>query len=313
MHRAVEAADTAAVLRAIFANRDRFCVHDPLPAGASLSDEGAANHTRLCPSFERQGLEVFVFGQSSLDRRLPRPARFPARQTLEACQAIARHHRLDPDAALFIQQNPAAIDAGVFHNDVICVGNAGFLLWHEEAFADGEAAIDRIRAAWQRRFPDSELCTWRVGADQLSLEDAVNSYLFNSQLLTLPGGRMLLLCPSEVSSIPAARRCAEAILAGDNPVTEVRYVNLRESMDNGGGPACLRLRVVLTEDELAAVHPGVLFTPELARRLEAWIQRHYREELRPEDLRDPRLADEITVAFEDLAAVLDLPRELFGL
>lgn len=312
LHRSVEAPETLAILRQIFCDNDRFCVHPPLPSGVALADEGAANHTRLCRAFDQPGLEVFVFGKSMFDKSLPVPARFPARQTLEASQAIARRHQLRNQATLFVQQEPIAIDAGVFHNDVISVGTANMLLVHEKSFLGGPQAIDHIKSAGHKIL-DESLYVWCATESQLSLHDAVNSYLFNSQLLARPDGKMTLLCPADVQENEAARKCAEDIVARENPVDEVRFIDLRQSMNNGGGPACLRLRIVMTEDELAHIHQSVLFDDKLYEALRDWVNRNYREELAADDLRDPALLDEVDVAFQELTEILKLPSHLFRL
>ena len=84
-------------------------------------------------------------------------------------------------------------------------------------------------------------------------------------------------------------------------------------MNNGGGPACLRLRVVLTVEQQQAVHQGVLFSESLYARLKDWVNQHYRDELAPDDLRDPALIDEVSGAFEHLSRILGLPLSVFGM
>ena len=77
-------------------------------------------------------------------------------------------------------------------------------------------------------------------------------------------------------------------------------------MRNGGGPACLRLRVVLTERELSAMHQGVLLTDQLSERLVKWVHTHYRDRLAPDDLKDPNLLRESREALNDLTGILGL-------
>jgi succinylarginine dihydrolase len=321
-HRTLEVPQTAAVLRQIFRG-PRFAHHDPLPASPPIGDEGAANHTRLCREYGQPGIELFVSGRRGLASSVAgvahaaRPGsttpatesttpatelshRYPARQTLEASQAIARLHGLDPGRTLFIQQNPEAIDAGVFHNDVISVGNRDVLLCHEKAFVDQPAVL----AALRRTFADvcgGELRVIEVTEKQVSLADAVRSYLFNSQLLSRPDGEMALLVPAESMDTPSAR----AYLAEQREFG-VHVADLRQSMRNGGGPACLRLRVVLTDEERADVSPGVWWTPALHERLCDWVNRHYRETLSPDDLADPRLIQESRAAISELETILGL-------
>ena len=253
-----------------------FAHHPPLPCAAHFSDEGAANHTRLCRAYDEPGLEIFVFGRVAFDPSIVGPREFPARQTLEASQAIARNHQLDPKRVLFVQQSPAAIDAGAFHNDVVAVGNRNVLLHHDRAFT--------------KPWPDEQ---WKCyPAKNISLAGAVGSYIFNSQLLTLPDGTMTLVAPAECRNDPSVLEYIDSLVSGDTEIKSVHYVNVRQSMQNGGGPACLRLRIVLTDDELKRTHQHVLLTDALCATLQAWIEKHYRESIAPRDLADPKLLDE---------------------
>lgn len=305
LHRSLEADETTRILRAIFANENEFTVHDPLPSAVALSDEGAANHTRLCDKHGNAGIEIFVYGSDPLNPLAPKPEKFPARQTRLAAESSARRHQLDPAVTLHWQQNPVAIDAGVFHNDVISVGNQNVLLCHECAFVDQTRRLTELRSLFGSKF-DAQLYVIEFSNAELPLADAVRSYLFNSQLVTRPDGNMTLICPIECSEIESARRCTERILQEPNPVDDVRFLNLRQSMNNGGGPACLRLRVVLTESQVGQIHPGVVLTDRLASELEVWIQRHYRETLSPVDLVDPNLLVESWDAIDDLSRILGL-------
>ena len=307
LHRSLEPMATERALRLIFADERRFVVHAPLPATLAFSDEGAANHTRLCAAFGEPGVEVFTFGSDPFARAGPAPRRFPARQARPASEAVARRHGLSPARAVFVQQHPDAIDAGVFHNDVIAVGHQHVLLYHEMAFVDTPMAVEAIAAAFSAcTCGEAALRPIAVTAEQAPLTDAVASYLFNSQLLTLPEGRMAMICPVECRERAAAARLLDELVAGDNPIAALHFVDLRQSMHNGGGPACLRLRVVLTDDEIAAVQPGVMWSPRLHQALLDWINRHYRDELTPADLADPRLIDESRAALDELTRILGL-------
>jgi succinylarginine dihydrolase len=302
-HRALEPPATAAVLGRIFPDPTRFAHHAPLPAALPFADEGAANQMRLCSSHGEPGIEVFVFGREAE----PRPGgRHPARQSLAASEAVARLHGLTADKTLFLRQSDAAIDAGVFHNDVIAVANEHVLLVHERAYADGPAALDALRAAYARACGGG-LVVIEVPEREVSLAAAVASYLFNSQLVTLPSGGMALVCPSECREQAATSRWLDGLVATGGPITAVHPADVRQSMRNGGGPACLRLRVVLTPAELAAVHPGVLATPARLDALEAWVRRHYRDRLTVADLADPALVTESQRALDELTGILDLP------
>jgi succinylarginine dihydrolase len=306
LHRSIEAAATARVLCDVFGDPAHFVVHAPLPASATLSDEGAANHARLCAGYGRPGLELFVYGREATRRSADTPSAFPARQTREACEAIARRHRLDAERAILVQQSPAAIDAGVFHNDVIGVANLHVLLCHAQAYVD-QTRVMELLAERFAQICGGALAVVEIPASLMSLQEAVASYLFNSQLVTAPDGTMTLLCPRECHDQPAARAAIRYIVDGDNPIEHVHYFDLRQSMHNGGGPACLRLRVVLTEPQARAMHQGIVYTDELGDQLEAWVQRHYRDELRPADLFDPHLPLEVDKALAELSGLLNLP------
>ena len=302
-HRSLEPQTTGTVLRAVFDDPERFVHHPPLEAVAALGDEGAANHVRLAPSHGEAGIELFVFGRSA--DRVTAPTRFPARQTKEASQSVARLHGLAAGRTVFAQQNPAAVDRGAFHNDVVSVGNENVLLYHEEAFADSRGLVSELSSRFAS-LGRGELVPLTVTAEELSLDEAVKTYLFNSQIVTLPDGTMSLIAPAECAESKAARAVIDRVLAQGTPLRSVRYVSVRQSMSNGGGPACLRLRVVLTDAELVRVKPGVLLTDALYESLTAWVRRHYRDRLTADDLADLKLLDESRAALDELTELLGL-------
>lgn len=302
LHRAGEHEQTARTLRALFADPRHFVVHDALPSTPAFGDEGAANHTRLCREHGAAGVQMFVHGRAEFNGA-PAPRRYPARQTLEASQAVARLHRLDPRHTLHVRQNPDVIDLGVFHNDVIAVGNGNVLFYHGQAFADELATLIQLRQALAG--VGAELVMLRVDPAEVSVADAVASYLFNSQLLTKADGKMALLIPHECRENPAVARYLEGLRGG--VIDELIEFDLRQSMRNGGGPACLRLRVVLNAAEAGALHPGVVMTEALYQTLVAWVGRHYRDRIEAADLADPALAREIQGALEELSRILQLP------
>ena len=145
----------------------------------------------------------------------------------------------------------------------------------------------------------------QVSEQELSVEDAVSSYLFNSQLLGRSDGKMMLLCPNECQQNEAARAVTEKIVEDENPIEQVLFMDLRQSMNNGGGPACLRLRVTLNQQEEQKMHQGIVFNQALDHKLVDWVERHYREQLAPGDLSDPNLITECQVAFDELESILD--------
>jgi succinylarginine dihydrolase len=302
LHRAGEHEQTARTLRALFADPRHFVVHDALPSTPAFGDEGAANHTRLCREHGAAGVQMFVHGRAEFGGA-PGPQRYPARQTLEASQAVARLHRLDARRTLHVRQNPHVIDLGVFHNDVIAVGNGNVLFYHGDAFADEVATLIALRQALAG--VDTELVVLRVDAGEVSVADAVASYLFNSQLLTKADGKMALLVPHECRENPAVAGYLDGLRGG--VIDELIEFDLRQSMRNGGGPACLRLRVVLNAAEASALHPGVVMTEALYQTLVGWVGRHYRDRLEAADLADLALAREIQAALEELSRILELP------
>ena len=305
LHRAFEHAQSARSLRAIFKDEQHFAVHDALPSTPAFGDEGAANHTRLGANHGAPSVELFVYGRVEFDPSAPSPKRYPARQTLEASQAVARLHGLDAKRTVYVQQNPEVIDQGVFHNDVIAVGNGNVLFYHEQAFADEENSLSQLRRAVAAT--GAELQALRVDTGQVPIADAVSSYLFNSQLLTKEGEKMALVIPQECQENRAVSRYLEGLVAGGGPIDELIHFDLRQSMRNGGGPACLRLRVALTETEARAMHQGVIMTETLYHRLVQWVEKHYRDHLEPGDLADPQLALEVHAALEELTIILNLP------
>jgi succinylarginine dihydrolase len=305
-HRSLEPKQTAANLRTIFAGPS-FFHHDPvLP---QFGDEGAANHSRLAASHGSLGLELFAFGGAVLqDAGFIKPKKFPARQTIEACHVVRTTHLLDDSRALVIPQNPDAVDAGVFHNDVVAVANENVFLLHERAYHDQPAVLGRIRAAWPLVSGGAPLHVIEISEAEVSLEDAIRSYFFNSQLVTLSPGKMAMICPEECRETGSVKRTIDGLIAsGKTPIREVHYFDVRESMQNGGGPACLRLRVALTEAEIADVHPGTWLTPERETALAEWIGKHYRDKLVFDDLGDPRLFLEVQAAMDALERVLGFP------
>lgn len=305
LHRSEEHVQATRTLRAIFGNSEHFMVHEPLPSVPAFADEGAANHTRFAASHGAAGVEFFVYGRVEFDPSAPAPKKYPARQTLEASQAIARLHGLDPARTVFASQNPDVIDQGVFHNDVIAVGNGNVLFYHEQAFADEGGTLDALRRALA--VAGTELHPVRVASSQVAVGDAVASYLFNSQLLSKADGRMALVVPHECRENAAVADYLAGLLAGRGPIDELIEFDLRQSMRNGGGPACLRLRVALTDAEAAAMHQGVIMTEALYAQLVAWVERHYRDRIETQDLMDPQLALECAAALEELTRILGLP------
>ncbi|MDQ0433165.1 MULTISPECIES: N-succinylarginine dihydrolase [Pantoea] len=298
-HRAIEAPETAWLLRSIFRDDRHFAVHDALPQVAMFGDEGAANHNRLGGAWGERGVQLFVYGRDS-SHEGKAPQRYPARQTREASEAVARLHQLSPESVLYAQQNPAVIDQGVFHNDVIAVSNQQMLFCHQHAFVNQPELLAQLRS----RVPG--FVALEVPENRVSVKDAVETYLFNSQLLSRPDGTMMLVLPEESRQHPGVWRYLCEQVEADTPLKALKVFDLRESMYNGGGPACLRLRVVLTPQEQQAVNPAVLMNDRLFSTLNNWVDRHYRDRLTQADLVDPQLLREGRDALDELTKLLDL-------
>lgn len=304
-HRSIEHPATSRILRAMFANDGHFAHHAALPSCPQMGDEGAANHTRFCGSYGEAGVEFFVFGASGFDLQAPAPKHFPARQTLEASRAVARLHGLSEAGTVFAQQNPEVIDAGVFHNDVIAVGNGNVLFCHEQAFLNPTKVYKELR----EKFAATSIKPFvivEVSTADVSVADAVSSYLFNSQLLTRADGMMALVVPEECRTNARVWAYLQKLLTLKTPIQELLIFDLRESMRNGGGPACLRLRVELNAHEAAAVNPAVLMSDGLYAQLNGWVERHYRDRLAEADLADPQLLIECRTALDELSVILKL-------
>jgi succinylarginine dihydrolase len=287
LHRGQEWRDTQAQLKLAFADEQYFAVHDAVPA--SYGDEGAANHMRLCESHDAPGVEVFVYGRPG--------GRFPARQHEQASRAVARLHGLVPARTVFLEQNPEAISAGAFHNDVVAVANGRVLFTHALAFADQAGAYKTIRAA----FPALEVV--EVPEDAVSLAEAIRTYLFNAQLLTLPSGEMALVVPSECQESVSVWQWCQQMLASNGPIRQVIPVDVKQSMANGGGPACLRLRVVA---DPATVDPRFLLDEAKAEQMEAVIAEHWPETIAPAQIGDAGLVEHVRAARRALLEALDL-------
>jgi succinylarginine dihydrolase len=288
-HRSHEWPGTLAQLEVAFGDAEAFAVHGPVPP--AFGDEGAANHMRLAAAHGEAGVELFVYGISG--------GAFPARQHLEASRAIARRHALDPERTLFVEQSPDAIAAGAFHNDVVAVANERVLFAHEKAFADKAPVVERCA----RLVPGFEYV--EVADADVPLADAIRSYLFNAQLVSPPDGAMTLVVPSECRETPTVWRWLDRHLAGNGPIRRIEVVDVRESMANGGGPACLRLRVVA---DPAMVDPRFLVDEARLDRIGAILTAHWPEQIDSDALQSPALLRDVERARAALLESLDLAR-----
>jgi succinylarginine dihydrolase len=288
MHRAFEAEHTWRRLRQVFVDPRHFAVHPPLPHGRHFSDEGAANHMRLAESHAARGINVFVHGEE-------RGGRFPERQSLRASQAAARFGGLTGETAAYVTQSSEAIQAGAFHNDVVAVANETLLLAHPQAFDGRDALFATLRA----RVPGFTV----FETEGVSLAEAVGTYLFNSQLVNLPSGGMALILPAEArASAPVWREVQRMLDVG--VIAEAVVVDVRESMRNGGGPACLRLRVPVSDDARAGINPAYLLDERRWEALAGLVEARWPETIAAADITDPALWAEARAAYAALEELI---------
>jgi succinylarginine dihydrolase len=305
-HRSFEHITTGKILHKIFNNTTLFSCHGALPSGEYFADEGAANHTRFCKEYGDIGVHLFVYGKYRFKPSALEPVKYPARQSFEATEAIIRQHHLIHDRVILAQQSPLAIDAGIFHNDVISVGNKQVFFYHEKAFVGTDTIIQEIDEK-VKEFCDTSMIFIRVSENDIPLEEVVKTYLFNSQLVSVEDNLMAMIAPIECQQHDNVRNFLEKLTKDpNNPIKTIHYLNLKESMNNGGGPACLRLRVVLNQHEVRAIHENVLLSEKLYVKLASWIDKHYRDKLSPKDLADPQLLRESQEALDELCQILKL-------
>jgi succinylarginine dihydrolase len=297
-HRALEAAQTTKMLRTIFCDEGRFLVHEPLPAQSLFADEGAANFMRMTAQHGQKGIELFVYGRDGYE---PYQGKFPARQTLQSFEAIARNHQIDDAKTIFARQSQRAIDAGAFHNDVVASANENVLFYHEYAFEDEEGLKRDIITKC-----DFEPIFIKVENKDVPIEDAIKSYLFNTQILSKAGERMTIIAPMECYETPSVKKYLDELVTRNTPIGAVEYVDVRQSMNNGGGPACLRLRVAMDDYDLKSIKARVMLDESLYNDLKAWIEKYYCETLSPEDLGDFSLLENNYSALDELTKIMCL-------
>jgi len=269
LHRSIEASLTTQILGAIFHDTRYFKVHSALPA--AFPDEGAANWTRLQRN-DGTAVSLAVYGRSI---RAPDelPHHIVPRQSKEALELIADRHGMGPDSVVFLKQSPQIVDQGVFHNDVIATGHGDLMIMHEAAYdAPSMHLLDCVHGI--RRLV--------VSNDELSVPDAVESYWFNSQIVRDGAGRCVMIAPERCMKLPHIERLTARVIAAG--IDDVRFVSLSESLANGGGPACVRLRVPISHDMLAAIPSAVIMTQSRLNTLTQCVMRWYPEALNVSEL-----------------------------
>jgi len=300
-HRSLEVDATTEILRHVFADPQYYQVASALPLNSAFSDEGAANHMRIALP-DQPALHLFVYGRD--DNTVITPTRYPPRQTREACAAIARLGYLTEQQVMLVKQNPEAIDAGVFHNDVIALSHDGLLLCHERAFMNQAQVLEEIQTRSGQQVHIIE-----VKESEISLAQAVSSYLFNSQILG-PAQHRILLLPGECEQNSIVKQYVETTLREQLNLQEIAYLDLQQSMRNGGGPACLRLRVSLDDVALNAMQGRLILNDELHQQLVELVQQEYPDHLTPERLASWEFAEQVMATVRSLYRILRLPMSL---
>lgn len=300
LHRSLETTQTSLVLKKIFFNSQYFVHHKALPCLPAFSDEGAANHNRLCSTYSSPGVELFIYGRKGFDT-ITKTKKFKARQTKEASQIIALRHKLNPKKTIIALQNSQAIDSGVFHNDVICVSDKNLIFHHELAFQNTTDVLKQIE---QKLYP-TPLLKITVLNKQISLKDCISSYLFNSQLLSIGINKWMLLAPQECNAVPSVKKYLK-FLVKNSVIKKIHFISIKQSMQNGGGPACLRLKVVLTKQEAQSIHQGVCLNQKLYLQLKQCINKYYQDTLNTKDLLNPLLIQESHGALNEISNILNL-------
>jgi succinylarginine dihydrolase len=295
-HRSIEHEFTKTQLELMFGGIAQ--VHKPIKNISGYGDEGAANHLRVCAQHLMPGFQIFVYGSSAFESHQG----IIARQAEEISQAVSTQHQLDPERVLFLKQNEQAINSGSFHNDIVSLANEEVFIFHQEAFADRvelERVLHHLKEHVKGFHPIEIL------SEDISLDDLVSSYLLNSQLITVDNNEMMMLLPEEVHNHPNCMRWLEEIKSS-SPIKHLEFVDIRQSMMNGGGPACLRFKAVVNNDEFDKLNEKFLLSPTKLMDLRALVSKHYRDKLYPEDLLDIKLMQESYTFLDELTQLLDL-------
>jgi succinylarginine dihydrolase len=295
-HRSIEHEFTKTQLELMFGGV--AIVHDPIENISGYGDEGAANHLRVSEQHLKSGFQIFVYGSSAFEVHQG----MITRQAEEISKAVSIMHQLDPDRVLFLKQNEQAINAGSFHNDIVSLANEEVFIFHQEAFAD-RVELERILHHLKdhvKGFHPIEILS-----EDISLDDLVSSYLLNSQLITVKNNEMMMLLPEEVQNHSNCMRWLEEIKSS-SPIKHIEFVDIRQSMMNGGGPACLRFKITVNNDEFNQINEKFLLTPKKLMDLRALVTKHYRDKLNPADLLDNNLVQESYRFLDELTQLLDL-------
>ncbi len=300
-HRSIEA-ETSKRLMTQLLNQKWAIHHDALPA--VFSDEGAANQMVLGVAGQ-PNLNIFVYGRT-LDEGGRMTRRFFPRQVREAWEVIARRHSLNQEAVFYVPQSARAIDAGVFHNDVIATAHRDLLIYHEWAF-DTDVDFDKnVRKKAKTIGFGVRLVA--ISNDMLSIEESVRTYFFNSQLVDIhrDSKRWLWVLPGECADSEGALRAIDWVRERCPEIEALEFAPVTESMANGGGPACQRLRLPLNEVELASVNPVFRATPALLDQLSLIVGHLYPDSFAVGDILDRVFRGHVQAALAGIAATMSL-------
>ena len=295
-HRSIEPEFTKTQLQLMFGSIAQ--VYDPITHISGHGDEGAANHLRVSAQHLKPGFQIFVYGSSAFESQQG----VIARQAQEISQAVSTQHQLDPDRVLFLKQNDMAIKSGSFHNDIVSLANEEVFIFHQEAFAD-RVELERVLHHLKEHVKGFHAL--EILSEDISLDDLVSSYLLNSQLITVENNEMMMLLPEEVQNHSNCMQWLEKIKSS-SPIKHIEFVDIRQSMMNGGGPACLRFKTVVNDDEFNQVNKKFLLNPKKLMDLRSLVSKHYRDKLNPEDLLDIKFMEESYRFLDELTQLLDL-------
>ena len=295
-HRSIEHEFTKTQLELMFGGVAK--VHEPIKNISGYGDEGAANHLRVSAKHLMPGFQIFVYGSSAFEVHQG----IIARQAEEISQAVSTQHQLDPDRVLFLKQNEQAIHSGSFHNDIVSLANEEVFIFHQEAFAD---RVELERVLHQLKDHVKGFHPIEILSKDISLDDLVSSYLLNSQLITVKNNEMMMLLPEEVQNHGNCMKWLEEIKSS-SPIKRFEFVDIHQSMMNGGGPACLRFKAVLNSDELDKINKKFLLSPEKLINLRALVSKHYRDRINPDDLLDIKLMEESYLFLDELTQLLGI-------
>ena len=299
LHRSIEESERLPQLERMFEAVEHVDVLRGLSSSRPLSDEGAANVMRFFSRVGAGGVYAFVYGNEAAESRESEDnskkadgkRRRQPRQTRMASAMVARSLDLEPGDCFLIQQTSDAIDAGVFHNDVIATSHENLLFYHELAFHNSEEAVAGIKKRFLEKTGEKlEACL--VESSDLRLDDAVDTYLFNSQICTDIDGGWRMFVPENCNQSESVQRTLERLQAQYPRLVSIDYCPLAESMRNGGGPACLRLRISLTPSQIDQIPASMRISLSTLSQLRKLVETEYPEKVEPSDFVNPDFAEQ---------------------